>query len=422
MAVNVKRYEWNWPGAPTLGGNSAGSLVNLLTTVLVSGWGQKNINTISRVGDTATVYVSTGHEKVAGQCVLHAGWDQAEYNGEFEVTEVVDANNYRVKVPGAPATPGTAGGTPTTKVAPLGWLRPFSGANKAAYKSADTQATGHYLYVDDSYDGYQAAVAGYETMTSLGVGTGVWPLKGSESDSAWTPLFRWVKHNNPSDTTNRPKSTWTIIGDGKRFFFFVDWYSTYTQPSYSNDFYGFGDFTSYGGTSDAFRSFILAESINSTSMGSSGLAWPGYQIANGYYNQTGTGATGRAVCRGWDKLPGGTAFALWTLAGVGGAGSLVSGADGGAQGLMFPQPFGQKIVLTPSYVVDSAKNSIDSAPRSLRGILPGMFCLMHRTTPTDGFIFTDVVGVPNRKFLIKRSGYGGGSNGAVAMDLTGPWE
>lgn len=425
MTVHVKRYEWDWPGAPVLGGNSTGALIAVLDSVLVNGWGQKNVGGISRVGDTATVFVSTGHEKVVGQCVLHAGWDQTEYNGEFEVTEVVDANNYRIKVLGTPTTPGTAGAVPTTKVAPLGWEKTFSATNKGAYRSSVlVGCTRHYLYVDDSYDAYQAAVMGYETMSAIGVGSGAFPLKNGETDSAWTPLHRWVKHNLPTAVSTRPKNAWTLIGDEKRFYLLVDWSSTYTAGGFRHVLYGFGDFTSLVGDQDQYRSFIMSCSSNNTAMGSD-VGAMGQRNGTSSYMESSRATLGRSVCRGWDKQPNGTAFGFLTMGSLAGAAAFVSGNDGSGNGvgMSWPSPFRQKTVVAPTYIVDSPKNSFSVGPRALRGTLPGIYAFMHGSILSDGYTFIGAPGMGSKKFLTKvASSSGGGQSGGWAFDLTGPWE
>ena len=61
-------------------------------------------------------------------------------------------------------------------VGALGWTKPFSGVNKAVYQMPPG-SNGHFLRVDDTdgSSGSNARLVGYETMSSLDVGTGAFP-------------------------------------------------------------------------------------------------------------------------------------------------------------------------------------------------------------------------------------------------------
>ena len=116
--------------------NTAGSILGLLQSILVDGFNLKTVSTLTRSGTTATCYVSTGHGLLDKQVVLIAGatgGDAALYNGEFRIT-YVDANNFTYTMAGTPSDSAT--GTITSKTAPLGWTKPYSGTNKAAFLPA----------------------------------------------------------------------------------------------------------------------------------------------------------------------------------------------------------------------------------------------------------------------------------------------
>jgi hypothetical protein len=114
---------------------------------------------------SATVTVGSGHSFVVDQVVASAGWDQAEYNGEFTVT-AVDSTTVSFAVSGTPASPGTKAGTATLKVAPLGFEIAFTGTNKRAYRSPNPLSNWHYLRVDDSLPaGYTSTWAKFARVT-----------------------------------------------------------------------------------------------------------------------------------------------------------------------------------------------------------------------------------------------------------------
>lgn len=61
-------------------------------------------------------------------------------------------------------------------VGALGWTKPFSGVNKAVYQMPPG-SNGHFLRVDDTdgANGSNARLVGYETMSSIDVGTAPFP-------------------------------------------------------------------------------------------------------------------------------------------------------------------------------------------------------------------------------------------------------
>ena len=63
----------------------------------------KSITSITRSGTTATV-TCTGHGAAVGKIVRISGAATAQYNGEFKVLSVADANTYTYQVFGSPAS------------------------------------------------------------------------------------------------------------------------------------------------------------------------------------------------------------------------------------------------------------------------------------------------------------------------------
>jgi hypothetical protein len=96
----------------------------------------------------ATATISAGHAYRREQVVEIAGADQPEYNGQFRV--VATTTTFTFAVTGTPASPATTATSLTAKVAPLGWEKPFSGTNKAAYRSKNPQSPQNILLIDNS--------------------------------------------------------------------------------------------------------------------------------------------------------------------------------------------------------------------------------------------------------------------------------
>jgi uncharacterized phiE125 gp8 family phage protein len=66
----------------------------------------KSVTSITRAGTLATVTLPVAHGWASGKRVTHAGVDQADYNGTFEIT-VTGAATYTFVVSGSPTTPAT---------------------------------------------------------------------------------------------------------------------------------------------------------------------------------------------------------------------------------------------------------------------------------------------------------------------------
>ena len=91
MTTNVKVFKSTDAGAPVLSG-VAGSLIGLLNAILVTGYNSKSV-TVTHSDGLATA-TCTSHGFVTGQCLLIAGAEQVEYNGEKFIT-VVKSNRSR---------------------------------------------------------------------------------------------------------------------------------------------------------------------------------------------------------------------------------------------------------------------------------------------------------------------------------------
>lgn len=102
--------------------------------------------------------------------------------------------------------------------AALGWTKPYSDTNEAAYRIDPTDGTGFYIYIDDSFGTY-AEIRGYESMTAIDSGTNPFPYTSLTK-------VRIVKSDS-SDSTARP---WIIYGDNRGIWLLV--YRGYTDFYY----------------------------------------------------------------------------------------------------------------------------------------------------------------------------------------------
>lgn len=207
--TSVKWARSTMPGAPALT-RAAGSLIALLDALLVNGWGVQTATSVVVAGGVATATFPTDHAAARHCVVLVAGVTGAlaGLNGEQKVT-VVEPNKIKWATTEAD---GTAAGTITIKMAGAGWTKPFSGTNLAAYKSASPAAHGQFLRIADTTAGYARAV-GYENMTAISTGTGLFPTSAQVSGG-----YYWGKNDETSGTNAVP---WVFASDGRFFYLFV---------------------------------------------------------------------------------------------------------------------------------------------------------------------------------------------------------
>lgn len=207
--TTVKWARSTMPGAPVLT-RAAGSLIALLDALLVNGWGVQTATSVVVAGGVATATFATDHAAARHCVVLVAGVTGAlaGLNGEQKVT-AVEPNKIKWATTEAD---GTAAGTITIKMAGAGWTKPFSGTNLAAYKSASPAAHGQFLRVADTTAEYARAV-GYENMTAISTGTGLFPSAAQLSGG-----YYWGKNDETSGTSAVP---WVFASDGRFFYLFV---------------------------------------------------------------------------------------------------------------------------------------------------------------------------------------------------------
>lgn len=233
------------PGAPSLT-RAAGSLISLLDALLVDGWGSQTATSVVVAGGIATATFSTDHAAALHAVVLVAGvtGDMVALNGEQKITSV-EANKIRWATAVAD---GTATGTITVKMAAAGWAKPFTGTNLAVYKSAHPAAHGQFLRINDTTAGTARAV-GYENMTAISTGTGLFPSSAQVSGG-----YYWGKSEETTGTNPVP---WLFGSDGRTFYLLVQSSYVYRSGDAPNStVLAFGDMVPESPAGDAFATLI----------------------------------------------------------------------------------------------------------------------------------------------------------------------
>lgn len=204
----TKSFDSGMTGAPVLSG-TAGALIAVLDAVLVTGFGLQTASSVVVTSGIATATYATAHSFRVDTVALVAGATPAGLNGEKRILSVLGANSVTFDATGI--TDGTATGAITSKVAPAGWTKAFTGTNVAVYKITSPEGTGFYLRVDD--DGTTTArVRGYETMSDVNTGTGPFPTVTQFA----APGLWWSKSNAES-VAARP---WRIFADDRGIYYF----------------------------------------------------------------------------------------------------------------------------------------------------------------------------------------------------------
>ncbi|MEG0342330.1 MAG: hypothetical protein RR633_09100 [Acinetobacter sp.] len=191
-STNIKFYVHTNTNAPQLQ-NAFGCMINVLDACLVNGFGSQSISTLTASGNTVTATFSSAHNFMQYQVIEIAGATQTEYNGEHRILTVPNANSITFQLAAAPSV-NTATGTISCSLPALGWLKPFSGTGKAAYRSSNTLlASRPYLRVVDVLDpAYTETYAKFakvgivEDMTDIDTMLGVQaPYDSANPDKNW---------------------------------------------------------------------------------------------------------------------------------------------------------------------------------------------------------------------------------------------
>lgn len=406
--------------------NAWGDLTTMLDACLVSGFNLKSVDSITRVGDVATVNISAGHQYQVNQVLLMAGATQAEYNGEVRVLTTT-SSSFTFEVTGTPTTPAT--GTITAKVAPLGFEIAFTGTNKRAYRSKNPMSNRPYLRVDNAQDPlYNTAYAkkGKVTMaegmsdidTFVGARAPYDPAAPNKNEvatgSGVSVVDGWYKwyyaHNettvgngcSDSQTPGTLNRGWVLVGDDRGFYLFTEWNGTYGRAAYC-----FTDFESYR-AGDSYNAILAATDayVNASYNYASG------QNASpdifGYFNRT-LDYTGKVLMKDHVQV-GGTIRAGFTSLNTNNSQSI----SGYSTGIPWPNGPDYSLLLHPPYLRQENGH--------LRGKMPGMMWVLNDQPLQDQAVVDGVAGYAGRKFLIVNSGYGPSGNvSRLAFDITGPW-
>lgn len=388
MSTSVKFLHSELPGAPVLSG-TAGSLIAVLDACLVNGWGLLTAQSAVVAGGVCTLNFSTGHAFEVDTVALVSGAAVAEINGEQRISA---AGTNLVRFPAPGVADGPVGGTITIKIAPAGWSKPFSGANKGAYRSLSPSATGAYLRIDHTAPRY-ARMRAYSTMTDIDAGTDPTPTDAQLSGGVYVPV------SGAADASAR---RW-IVAASDRFVHIL----VASSATYPLDYASVcaGDFLSLK-AGDAYRVIVVGDPSDTSGSGSPGISNSLHQASGyvGVYVMRSYTQTGGAI-PGYLYKPGFTY-------------STYSGATNHPVG---PNPINNSVEITPTLMLEGI---VPSGNR--RGEVPGVYGIPHYlgSALDSKDRIAAAIGLPGHTLVAVRF-YGSStlSNSyRFALDITGPWE
>lgn len=423
MSNVVKWLTSDMQGAPQIT-NDWGVLVSMLDACLINGFNTQNPSSVTRSGSTVTLTFSGGgHGFVQHQVILVSGAAQPEYNGEHRVTAVT-GTTVTFTIAGTPASPAT--GTIAVKTAALGFEKPFSGADKAVYRSPNLDSTRMFLRVDNSLAvGWNAAYAKFGKVTIADAMSDVDTFTGSQAPfeptdpnrnhvltgsgtGAFNGWAKWcyAKSSSGADTTapTNGNRKWVLIGDDKGFYLSVAWQPT---PVENRALYAFGDFDPLN-SGEVYHCLLQSRlSYLAANSGADTQTWANAELFT--FNRSSAVVLKPASGVGDFVYLGGRSFALSTS-------TMNSGVQNTPQ-IEPPNPSDNTNLFAPTYLVETNGQN-NSTANSVRGRLRGAYwCLMRRP-----YADQEIILIAGKPYMAVSYYYSNSSNyGMVLFDITGAW-
>lgn len=379
-------------GAPTVQGNTPGGLIAVLDCLLINGWGLAAPQSLTVAAGVATATFASATAWDVGAVIEVTGASPAEINGKWRVA--TSSGNTLTFV--TTAADGTYTGTMGIKYAGAGWEKVFGGTNKAVYRSTDVTGSRFYLRVDDS-SGLFARVRGYEAMTDIDTGTGLFPLDAqiAAGGGYW----------NKASTSNATAIPYLLAADAKMLLQAMCHGVAGNASNIATAVYGFGEGVALNPAGDAFATVLSCVGGVSSSISYGGLSGASVDSST-------SGAT--LFARGWQGL-GGAVYARPVP--EGGSSLALSGSDA---------TLGVAPGRTDGAIRMARMMLKDQATNDLRAIVPGCHfvpqVLDSAIFPVP-FALTDGSGaLAGRKLAAGPVGNGPSQRtGTAFVDVTGPW-
>lgn len=354
-------------GAPVSAQTVSGTLP-ILDAALVTGFNIKTPSSVTVASGVATFNYLAAHG-YEDKCWLRvAGSGAAALNADLQCA-VPNSTTLTLPAPGVPD--GPVSGSIETRVAPLGWERPFTGTNVNVYRSPNVASSRMFYRLDDSNAGGNnyLRLRGYEDMTSADAGTDPFPT-----------LAQVVAASIETGLIKGTAFPWCVVGDDKTVYFLLG------QSSGAYQIQSWGDFDSFK-PADAYAAFV-GQSDN----GSGNLMSMGGSVKNQY------------LCRDAAGL-------------VKSLGASRLGMSPGQSGLSRPYPGaanGGVTLVRPVLQIDGTA----SATSAIRGRMRGLMAVMEAIPAYPFVVLPSVPGITGRVLVLPDRGQ---TPGAVAFPIDEAW-
>jgi len=367
--TSVVFFDSTMTSAPSLN-NTSGSLISLLDACLVDGFGVGTLDSIAVVDHVATATISAGHGLAmmgsTGPVIRISGVaaPDTDLNGDWRVASVPNSTTFTF------ATSGITNRTVNTvacKRKPAGFSKAFSGTNKAAYRSDDLVGTRLFLRIDDASTNYPR-IRGYESMTDVDTGTGLFPTDAQISGGAY--VYK-------ATGTNRP---WKLMSDGRLIYCFLN---SQNDTNWMGGFV-FGDIVSYA-SPDAYGCVLISASGAGNSLDLYTMNYVNSSYLARSYTQTGGSINSARYSHGRNNALGNATQP-------------------------YPAPVDNSLHLWPVEVWEGTSLA--------RGMMPGLWNPIHVGTTPHGLVVDDIPNLPGRTVIVQTTG---SAIYECALDLTGPW-
>jgi len=382
---NVKVFRSSDYGAPVLFGN-AGYLIPVLDACLVTGYGELTISSITHSNGVVTVVTSTAHNLGPyGRQTISGITNDTAYNGDV-IIQPVDGFTFTYSKGGITQATGT-GATMRTKSTSVGWTKDYSGTNLAAYRQAGGNR--HYLRVDDTTT-LSVRVVGYETMSGISTGTGLFPTAAQFSGGLYMQKSQTADATNPRD--------WILVADDETFYLHVNW-NSYLNNTMDSPVLAFGNIQS-DRPGDAFHTIIVANVS---------AAIAGFRFSY-LANNVQTADTGSYLARSYTQIGSSTPSARISDTSKSNSQSNM----GASQGLPYPHPVNGGLYMTPVWVTESLSPLANSV---IRGTLKGIWNPLHNRPLAHSDIFLGNGVLSGKVFMA----WNVQLNGQVMIDISPTW-
>jgi hypothetical protein len=270
-----------------------------------------------------------------------------------------------------------------------GWAKEFTGTNKRVYRAA---AGNRFRLRVLHTTQWTAHVRGYEVMTSVDVGTGLFP---SVAQVAGDGMFLQCDYFGATTPRGEPRP-WVAVANDRLIHLWMTVDSPNPSPtfSYGGTLFSFGDFTSFT-TGDVYGSSISA-----------------LESANNFTHS-------------WNHIPpvSGTVFGLFgprAHTQVGSSINLCRYSDAvlsqfqnsfGRGGLPYPHPGDNGLYLAPVFVGQNTP-----APFMVRGRIPGLWNPCHLKPLEHLDTFSGTGSMAGRTFIALNGG-----DGQVFLETSDTW-